>query len=302
MQQNKARLLLCTDQSYPQLLQHLDKAPPILFVQGNAAVLNDPQVAMVGSRRPSAGGLQLAREFAARLTKFGITITSGLALGIDGASHRGCLTAAGQTIAVLGSGLQQIYPRQHIGLAADIIAQGGAIVSPWPLTAKPLPYRFPARNHIISGLSLGVLVVEAAQNSGSLITARAAAQQNREVFALPSSVRNQNAAGGHQLIRDGALLVDRPEQILVELAPWLQHLIFQQHKEESMHLSNTSHLIQKLSPELAKLLCNFDYDPLPIDIIAARAGQSFSQLRSQLIELELLGLVRHTATGYERIC
>jgi DNA processing protein len=302
LQQHQTQLLLRTDQAYPQLLRQLDEAPPLLFVQGNTAVLNDPQVAMVGSRLPSTSGLRLAQEFAARLATFGITVTSGLALGIDGASHRGCLAAGGQTIAVLGSGLRHIYPRKHLGLAANIIAQGGALVSSWPLTAKPLPYRFPARNRIISGLSLGVLVVEAAQKSGSLITARAAVQKNREVFALPSSVRNHNAAGCHQLIRDGALLVDQAEQILAELAPQLQNLRLPQDKTEPLQeLTNSNAAAKGLTPELAQLLNNFGHDALTVDIIAAQTGLSFAQLSVQLIELELLGLVRHSTIGYERI-
>ena len=173
----------------------------------------------------SISGMALAKYFASSLGVSGLTIVSGLALGIDGACHQGALDAQADTIALLGSGLGQIYPVKHRSLAQSIIAGGGLLVSPWPLMAKPLGYRFPVRNQIISGLSLGVLVVEAALRSGSLITAKAALEQGQEVFAVPSSVNNVLGRGCHQLIRDGAILVDQPQQVLVELAPQLRPLI-----------------------------------------------------------------------------
>src|SRR5512139_1116054 len=218
-------IITLRDHAYPALLQELPDAPPLLFVQGSVEVLTSPQLAMVGSRNPTTVGSETARDFARHLAGMGLTITSGLALGIDAASHRGALDAQGQTIAVMGTGVDRIYPAAHRDLAHAIVAGGGALISGYSPATPPLPGNFPRRNRIISGLSYGTLVVEAARQSGSLITARLAGEQRREVFAIPGSIHNPLARGCHQLIRDGARLVETSEDVLVELAPRLRGLI-----------------------------------------------------------------------------
>jgi len=213
--------LLCHDDDrYPALLGDLPDAPPLLFVAGDPALLERPQLALVGSRRASRPGLDTAEAFARSLAGGGFVVTSGLALGIDGAAHQGALDAGGATVAVLGTGLECLYPRRHAGLAARIVAEGGALVSELPLGTPPQAGNFPRRNRIISGLSLGVLVVEASPSSGSLITARLAAEQGREVFAIPGSIHHPGARGCHQLIREGAQLVECVDDILAALRGW----------------------------------------------------------------------------------
>lgn len=213
-------LLMWDDARYPALLAELPDAPPLLFVAGDPALLDAPQLAMVGSRRASGPGLDNARAFARSLAAGGFVITSGLALGIDGAAHQGALDGGGKTVAVLGTGLQCLYPARHKRLAAQIVEQGGALVSELPLDCAPQASNFPRRNRIISGLSLGVLVVEASPSSGSLITARLAAEQGREVYAIPGSIHHPGSRGCHQLIRDGATLVESVEHILEALRGW----------------------------------------------------------------------------------
>ena len=220
LEQPNHQLLMWDMPNYPALLAEIDDAPPLLFVAGAADILDAPQLAMVGSRHASRPGLDTAQAFARSLAQAGFGITSGLALGIDGAAHQGALDVAGKTVAVLGTGLRRIYPARHQRLAASIIEQGGALVSELPLDCPPQAGNFPRRNRIISGLSLGVLVVEASPSSGSLITARLAAEQGREVYAIPGSIHHPGARGCHQLIRDGATLVESVEDILQALRGW----------------------------------------------------------------------------------
>ena len=207
---------------YPALLQETAGAPPVLFVQGDPAILDQPQIAIVGSRKATRPGLDTARSFAHSLAKGGFTVTSGLALGVDAAAHQGALEAPGLTIAVVGTGLHNVYPARHRGLLRDIVDNGGAVVSELALHSAPHASHFPRRNRIISGLSLGVLVVEASPSSGSLITARLAAEQGREVYAIPGSIHAPSARGCHQLIRDGATLIETVGDILESLQGW-QH-------------------------------------------------------------------------------
>lgn len=213
-------LLMWDDPTYPALLAEIADAPPLLFVAGDPSILERPQLGMVGSRRASKPGLDTATAFARSLAGAGFVITSGLALGIDGAAHQGALDVGGQTIGVLGTGIENFYPQRHRQLAATMSAQGSAVVSEFPLDAGPQASNFPRRNRIISGLSLGVLVVEASVASGSLITARLAAEQGREVYAIPGSIHHPGARGCHQLIRDGAVLVETVEHILEALRGW----------------------------------------------------------------------------------
>lgn len=217
LEQGSQRFIVTwADPTYPPQLRACRGAPPVLFGVGELSCLGMAQVAMVGSRHCSARGSQLAESWAAALSQAGMAITSGLALGVDGAAHRGTLKAGGRTIAVLAHGLDQIYPERHRRLAADIVQQG-ACISEFPPGTDPKPAHFPRRNRIISGLSRGVLVVEAARRSGSLITAREAAAQGREVMALPGVPGNPLAAGCHELIREGATLVDQWQQVTEQL-------------------------------------------------------------------------------------
>lgn len=218
---NQAQHLLMWDQpGYPALLGQLEDAPPLLFVAGDPSILERPQLAMVGSRRASRPGLDTAAAFSRSLAGAGFVITSGLALGIDGAAHQAALDVGGRTVGVLGTGLENFYPQRHRVLAKAMIDQGSAVISEFPLDTGPRPEHFPRRNRIISGLSLGVLVVEASVASGSLITARLAAEQGREVYAIPGSIHHPGARGCHQLIRDGAVLVESVQHILETLSGW----------------------------------------------------------------------------------
>jgi DNA processing protein len=218
-----AQHLLMWDQpDYPALLAEIGDAPPLLFVAGNPGILDKPQLAMVGSRRASRPGMDIAAAFSRSLASAGFVITSGLALGIDAAAHQAALDVGGQTIGVLGTGLEKFYPQRNRRLADMMIASGSAVLSEFPLDAGPTASNFPRRNRIISGLSLGVLVVEASVASGSLITARLAAEQGREVYAIPGSIHHPGAKGCHQLIRDGAVLVETVQHILEALRGWQQ--------------------------------------------------------------------------------
>ncbi|HLB57464.1 MAG TPA: DNA-processing protein DprA, partial [Gammaproteobacteria bacterium] len=215
-EKNRCEIISLVDPRYPRLLREIPDAPSLLYVRGDVNLLSQSQLAIVGSRNPTAVGNQMAEDFAYSLTKAGLVVTSGLALGIDAASHRGALRATGKTIAVFGTGLKHIYPRSHRSLAEDI-AEQGALVSEFPPDESPKAKNFPRRNRIISGLSIGVLVVEAVLRSGSLITARYAVEQGRDVFAIPGSIHNPLARGCHALIRQGAKLVETAEDIVEEL-------------------------------------------------------------------------------------
>ena len=215
-------LLMWDQPDYPALLAEISDAPPLLFVAGDPGILEKPQLAMVGSRRASRPGMDTAAAFSRSLAGAGFVINSGLALGIDAAAHQAAVDVGGRTVGVLGTGLEKFYPQRNQRLADAMIASGSAVVSEFPLDAGPTASNFPRRNRIISGLSLGVLVVEASVASGSLITARLAAEQGREVYAIPGSIHHPGAKGCHQLIRDGAVLVETIEHILEALRGWQQ--------------------------------------------------------------------------------
>jgi DNA processing protein len=213
-------LLMWDQPDYPALLAQIPDPPPLLFVAGDPLILEKPQLAMVGSRRASRPGMDTAAAFSRSLAGAGFVITSGLALGIDAAAHQAALDVGGLTVGVLGTGLENFYPQRNRRLCDAMIASGSAVLSEFPLDAGPTASNFPRRNRIISGLSLGVLVVEASVASGSLITARLAAEQGREVYAIPGSIHHPGARGCHQLIRDGAVLVETIEHILEALRGW----------------------------------------------------------------------------------
>ncbi len=283
------------DTRYPALLKTIHDPPPVLFVRGDPDYLRQPQLAMVGSRNPTAAGKKTARDFARHLSDSGITITSGLADGIDGACHQGALAGLAGTVALVAHGLDIVYPASHIKLAEEI-TQSGAVVSELPIGTKPQRGLFPRRNRIISGLSLGTLVVEAALKSGSLITARQALEQGREVFAIPGSIHNPLARGCHQLIRQGAKLVETANDILEELSVHIQPLETPARKE-----SNTINNQEALDPDHQKLLKCLAYDPMPIDEIVVHSGFAAAEVASMLLILELKGSVVCENGRYTRV-
>jgi DNA processing protein len=291
------------DPRYPALLKEIPDPPPILFVRGDTELLSRPQLAMVGSRNPSASGTQLAHDFAGSLSQHGLIITSGLALGIDAASHQGALDAGGATIAVAGTGLDRIYPARHKQLGHHIV-EHGALVSEFPPGTPPIASNFPRRNRIISGLSLGTLVIEAALKSGSLITARLANEQGREVFAIPGSIHNPLAKGCHALIQQGAKLAMETNDILEELAPLaafvLQHNIACAERSPNDSPSLNSPLLE---PSLfdSPLLETMGFEPISIDALVERSGLTAEAVSSMLLTLEIQGIVASTGGLYSRL-
>jgi DNA processing protein len=287
------RILTLLDIDYPEQLKQIGLPPPLLFVQGDCQQLSEPQIAIVGSRNASIDGLHNAKAFSADLARKGLTITSGMALGIDGHAHDGALTVGGSTIAVLGAGLEKIYPERHKKLACRII-ESGALVSEFKPHQVPKAENFPRRNRIISGLSLGVLVVEAAKRSGSLITARYANDQGREVFALPGSIHNPHSKGCNVLIKDGANLVQSSDEMLKEIESLLSWSLNRQKTLFPPEVDNE----QLPFPEL---LANVGVDEaISVDILVERTHISVHEVMMQLLELELQGHITAVAGGYIR--
>lgn len=290
-------LLYYESPDYPALLREIRNPPPVLYVRGNSASLSLPQVAVVGARRASRAGLDNALAFAADLAAAGFTITSGLALGVDAASHQGALKSAGKTIAVLGTGVDRLYPRRNVKLAEDILANDGVIVSEMPLGTAPEAGNFPRRNRIISGLSLGVLLVEAAVRSGSLITARLALEQNREVFAIPGSIHNPLARGCHRMIRDGATLVETSGDIVEHLGGLLSGLAQQQGLFDEA--AGAAGLSVDLPAGQRSIIRALGGDPRSIEQLARDTGEDAGELMASLLHLELDGLVEQLPGGYQ---
>jgi DNA processing protein len=285
-------ILTLADSDYPELLRQIDDPPPVLYLIGNTGLLHQPQLAVVGSRNPTPSGQSNAREFARTLASAGLCITSGLATGIDGAAHEGALSS-GTTIAVLGTGPDRIYPAAHHDLAHRI-ADNGLLISEFAPGIPARAENFPRRNRIISGLSLGTLVVEAAAQSGSLITARLALEQGREVFAIPGSIHNPQARGCHTLIRQGAKLVESAQDIVVELAALLGSLA-------SVTDGNSPPTPEDKpppdDPEYQNLMDALGYDPVSIDEIITRTGLTAEAVSSMLLLLELEGHVSSAPGG-----
>ena len=295
------RLVTFGSAGYPPRLAELADAPLALWVEGpEPHLLAAPQLAMVGSRSPTTSGRETAEQFAHYLSARGLTITSGLATGIDGASHRGAAGEVGGTVAVLGSGIDVIFPRVHAPLAAEIAARN-VLVSEYAPGVTPQKYFFPQRNRIIAGLSLGTLVVEATRRSGSLITAKRALDFGREVFAIPGSIHNPLARGCHALIRQGAKLVEEAADILIELAPQL--------REEGIELPNIESTADSAAgPPRAfdasyqNLLNALGFSPTPIGDLSARTHLTTAEVSSMLLMLELEGLVEALPGGrYSRL-
>lgn len=292
------RLLDALSADFPPLLHASGAAPPLLYVRGRAASLRNPQLAIVGTRTPTTPGRSTASEFVIGLSRAGLTITSGLALGIDAAAHEGALAAGGSTIAVLGSALDRIYPREHEPLAERIAAEG-SVVSELPPRSPAIRSHFPRRNRLISGLSFGTLVVEAGEDSGALCTAQFAFRQNRKVFAVPSSIRNPLARGCHALIRSGAKLVESPGDILQEIPIFFKKQCAKEQHET--HATSTAPG-QSLDKGQKILLDALGFEPASIDTLVERTGFSCQSVASMLLLLELEGAVVSQAGGrYERL-
>ncbi|MCK5382549.1 MAG: DNA-processing protein DprA [Gammaproteobacteria bacterium] len=292
------RIMCCRDPDYPALLLQIPAPPPLLYVHGDTAILGEPQLAMVGSRNPTGPGRQTAIDFARHLSAAGLVITSGLALGIDAASHQGALDAGGSTIAVMGTGLDRVYPARHRDLARRI-AEQGALVSEFPVGTPPLAENFPRRNRIISGLSMGTLVVEAALRSGSLISARNAGEQGREVFAIPGSIHNPLARGCHHLIRQGAKLVETAQDVIDELGALAGACAEQ---PGARHPEEQSGQPRELDPEYLQLLDNIEFESTSIDQLVTRSGLTPAEVSSMLLQLEMSGYIASSHGGtYNRL-
>ncbi len=293
-------IITLLDEHYPPQLKDLPDAPPVLYVRGDPDYLLQPQLAIVGTRNPTAAGRNTAKAFARHLSDVGITITSGLASGIDGASHEGALHGLAGTVAVVAHGLDIVYPAQHQQLAHEI-SENGAVISEMPIGTQPLRGLFPRRNRLISALSLGTLVVEAAQKSGSLITARYALEQNREVFAIPGSIHNPMARGCHQLIRQGAKLVESAEDILEELRiPAKLNAPYPIKTDSNIH-EKPKDLHKTLDPDHQKLLKCLAYEPASIDELVVSSNFNAAEVASMLLILELEGVIACQDGRYTRI-
>ena len=313
-QQCQCYMLGYGDPLYPTLLKQIYDPPLVLYVQGNVNLLAQEQLAIVGSRSASIHGKEITKQLANELVIQGLVITSGLAIGIDGSAHRAALLAKGKTIAVVATGLDTVYPNRHKALANDILQADGAIISEFPPGTMAKPGHFPKRNRIISGLSLGVLVVEAELKSGSLITARTALEQNRDVFAVPGSIANPYAKGCHWLIKQGAKLVDETADIINELdfsvSP--EQLVKQKEKQGTDHTEKTPVIITANNGQdfennakqglfIDPLLASVGTETTPVDQIVSRSKLPVEDVLSRLTLLELRGLVSAVPGGYQRL-
>jgi DNA processing protein len=288
-------LITWNDPRYPYRLKEITDPPVAVFLAGNPEILNSRQIGIVGSRNPSISGKRITHQFSGQLVKSGLTVTSGLALGIDYCAHLGALDAGGYTIAVLGSGPDIIYPPRHKDIAAQISTRG-ALLSEFPPGTPPLAGNFPRRNRIISGLTLGVVVVEAAKKSGSLITARCALEQGREVFSVPGSIYNPLSKGCHHLIKQGAKLVETIDDILEEL--YLNVPV--NHGDTKNHAIHSISDIE-FSIEYKQLLDNISFDPVSIDELIETTGLTSDTVSSMLLILEIQGYVSLSGGLYTRI-
>lgn len=312
------------DPRYPALLARAPDAPVAVFVEGSIERLALPSIAIVGSRGATKLGSDFASALASAFSAAGLTVVSGLALGIDTSAHLGALVGPGSTAAVLATGLDRMYPAQNLALAQRIVAEGGTLISEMPLGTAPLPALFPQRNRIISGLSLGVVVVEASVQSGSLVTARFAGEQGREVFAVPGSIHNPMARGCHQLIRQGAKLVESAADVFSELAPMIQGDMFalalprqlatretrqspngtsavKRSARAKPSAANSAEIGASIEPETQRFLDQMGYDPVNIDRLVDLTGLGIAQLSGLLLGLELEGFIdKLSGARYQR--
>lgn len=316
-------LITWGDKGYPDALRQIHGPPLVLYIRGQKCLLNKPQIGIVGSRHASRAGLDHARQFARALSEQGYVITSGMAMGVDGAAHQGALEASGPTLAVLGTGVDVVYPDGHRQLAAQI-ARDGALISEFPPGTPPRANHFPRRNRIISGLSQGVLVVEAGLRSGSLITARLALEQGREVFAIPGSIHNPLARGCHQLIRQGAKLVESVTDIEEELTGWWQPELIESSPQPNGLKMSDLNTQKTVSPEKSvrqtpspdtdpetlpahlaepeqRVLQAVGFDPCSTDTLCEQTGFSADRLMQSLLRLEIDGLIETVPGGVQRL-
>ncbi|HEX9395179.1 MAG TPA: DNA-processing protein DprA [Burkholderiales bacterium] len=285
--QPQRALLTLADDTYPRALLEIADPPPVLYAQGRLGLLQHPALAIVGSRNATAQGVANAESFARALSDAGLTIVSGLALGIDAAAHRGGLAGASSTIAILGTGMDIVYPARNAALAAEI-GERGLLLSEFALGTSATTHNFPRRNRLISGLARGCLVVEAALASGSLITARAAADQGREVFAIPGSIHSPLSKGCHALLKSGAKLVESAEDVLSELA--------------GFRPGGRASTAGAAPARASGLLAHMGHDPVDIDALCHRSGLSAEQVSSELLRLELDGRISALPGGlYQRL-
>ncbi|MGB9608806.1 MAG: DNA-processing protein DprA [Minisyncoccia bacterium] len=285
LENNKIKLILKDEEKYPRLLKEIPLAPYGIYVLGNENILNQKTIAIVGTRKATAEGKLIAKKFAEELSRYNLNIASGLALGIDSAAHLGALENNGKTIAILGNGLLNIYPATNKNLAEKIINSNGAIISEYNIYAASLPYRFLERNRIISGLSLGVLIIEAPQESGALNTARFASDQNREVWVVPGSIFNSNFLGSHKLIQNGASLVINPKDILLDL-----NIEINNFQNQNLNLSKEEKFVYTTIKNYGQ--------PINIDKIIEITNLK-TQMVSQIISLLLIkNLIKEINQGY----
>jgi DNA processing protein len=294
-EQPSNHIICFDDDAYPALLKQTVNYPALLYCSGNIDLLSNPQIAIVGSRNCTPGGAKTAHDFASYLSNAGITITSGMAIGIDTHAHLGALTGIGKTIAVTGTGLDQIYPAKNSQLAYDIHSDG-LLVTEFSLGTGPRSENFPRRNRIISGLSVATLVVEAARRSGSLITAHQAVEQGREVFAIPGSIHNPQVRGCHQLIREGARLADKASDIIKDLSSLLGYIASQPVAEQPS--SDPTKGSKKPDKVCRKLLEQIGYDPISTDALVERSGLTIDKVSSMLLLLELDELIQSAPGGH----
>lgn len=303
------------DDAYPTLLKEIHCPPPILYYKGDVNNLSLPQLAIVGSRHASHQGLNNTRMFSSHLANSGFTITSGLALGVDGAAHQAilslnessqieCLSRAAKTVAVMATGIDDIYPKRHRVMAHKIVEQGGTLVSEFPPLSPPKADHFPRRNRIISGLSLGVIVVEAAVKSGSLITAHDALEQGREVFAIPGSIHSPQSKGCHQLIKNGATLVENSRDIIEHLDGMMGHA-YQQHTMAAQMCINKEEKNARPTDDLTKdekhILQVLGFEQLTINQLIESTLLDSQALSACLVDLEINGWIRLSNQVYERV-
>jgi DNA processing protein len=293
------------DAHYPPLLKEIDLPPPLLYLKGEVGNLCLPQLAIVGSRHASHDGLENTRLFTTHLARSGFVITSGLALGIDGAAHQAAIATKAKTIAVMATGIDTIYPKRHRAIADQIVAEGGTLLTEFPPFSPPIANHFPRRNRIISGLSLGVIVIEAAIKSGSLITARYALEQGREVFAIPSSIHNPQAKGCHQLIKHGAVLVENSNDIIEHLQGLIAHLNSQLGHNIST-IATTKPIKEYrdtscLGDNEKLIMAHVGFGPASIEQLIQSSGLPSQILTASLMKLEINGWIKLSDWGYERV-
>jgi DNA processing protein len=300
VEKHHGHIITINDAQYPSLLKEIHQPPPVIYSRGNTAALNLPQIAIVGSRHATHAGIENTRMFSQHLADCGFTITSGLALGIDGAAHQAVLDHHHTTIAVMATGIDRVYPKSHQSLADRIIAEGGVLISEFPTGTPPKPDHFPRRNRIISGLSLGVLVVEAAIKSGSLITAKYALEQGREVFAIPSSIHNSQAKGCHQLIKQGATLVETSQDIVDHLQGLIAHLRMTI-SQPTANIPTQNKSSKPLNSDEQSILAHMGFEPITIDQLTVACQMTSQTVSASLMSLEVNGWIKLSAWGYERV-